>query len=331
MVQAVQVRQYGDPSGLEVVDVPAPSPAAGEVLIRTEAVGVGGVDVVVRRGALLRLFPEGGVLGSEVAGVVIAAGDGVDPAWVGKRVWAFTGLQGAYAEQATARLDDITELPDKLSFIDATAVGSSATVAYFALEHAHFTSGESVLIRGAAGSIGLATIELAALQGASSIAVTTSSPARAKRLRRLGATHTLDRTGTSQLSAAVDGGDDRAEATYDVIVDIVGGEALPAFVDKLAPNGRLVMVGAVAGFPAGDFGEVLIRSFQQSRSVATFSLDTVPVERRNSVRAALLEAATRGDLTPVVHDVLPLDRAADAHRRMDAGSVFGRIVLVPGR
>ncbi|MEU8222355.1 zinc-dependent alcohol dehydrogenase family protein [Kribbella sp. NPDC048915] len=318
MVRAVQVREFGDPTGLEVVDVPAPSPAAGEVLIRTEAIGVSGVDVVARRGELLKIFPPGTVLGSEAAGVVIAAGDGVDPVWVGRRVWAFTGRDGAYADQVTARLDDITELPSTLSFVDAVAVGSSATVAHFALEHAHFTAGESVLIRGAAGSIGLATIELAVRNGASSVAVTTSSESRAQRLKQLGATHVLDRTGA-----------DPHGTKYDVIVDIVAGPELPVFIDKLAPNGRLVMVGAVSGFPAANFGEVLIRSFQQSRSVATFSLDTIPVERRNQVREALLEATTRGELTPVVHDVLPLERAADAHRQMDDGSVFGRIVLIP--
>jgi NADPH:quinone reductase-like Zn-dependent oxidoreductase len=114
-----------------------------------------------------------------------------------------------------------------------------------------------------------------------------------------------------------------------VIIDIVGGPALPAFIDRLAPNGRLVLVGAVAGLPPADFGRRLLSAFQQSRSFATFSLDTVPATTRDGIRAQLFAAAARGELHAVVHDVMPLAQAADAHQQMDAGTVFGRIVLVP--
>lgn len=81
--------------------------------------------------------------------------------------------------------------------------------------------------------------------------------------------------------------------------------------------------------PPPDFGMRLMLAFQQSRSVATFSVDTVPVPARDAARAEYLAAAARGQLHAAVHDVLPLERAADAHRQMDAGSVFGRIVLIP--
>ncbi|HEY0258808.1 MAG TPA: zinc-binding dehydrogenase, partial [Lacisediminihabitans sp.] len=124
-------------------------------------------------------------------------------------------------------------------------------------------------------------------------------------------------------------GDSVEPSSYDVIVDIVGGADVPAFIDRLAPNGRMVVVGAVAGLPPADFGMRLVRAFQQSRSFATFSLDTVPVAARGAVRAEQFAAATRGELHAVVHEVLPLDAAAYAHRLMDAGAVFGRIVLVP--
>jgi len=217
-------------------------------------------------------------------------------------------------------LDDVVALPGELSSIDAVTLGSSAPVAHFALAHAHFAPGESVLVRGAAGSIGIATVELAARGGAGAVAVTTSSPERGDRLRDLGATHVLDRSGR---------GGPGTPAAYDVIVDIVGGADTPDFIDRLAPNGRMVVVGVVAGMPPADFGMRLLSAFQQSRSFATFSLDTVPTQARDTVRAEQFAAAARGELHAVVHDVLPLDQAADAHRQMDAGTVFGRIVLVP--
>lgn len=317
-MQAVRIREFGGPDGLEVVDVAVPEPGAGQVVVRTEAIGVGGVDAVIRRGGLGTRFPAGMVPGSEAAGVVTATGEGVDPAWTGRRVWAFTGTGGAYAEQVAAAVGDVVALPDALSATRAVTLGSAGPVAHFALAHAHHAPGESVLVRGAAGSIGIATVELAVRGGASTVAVTTSSPERGRRLRELGATHVLDRSGA--------GGPD----SYDVIVDVVGGPDVPAFLDRLAPNGRLVLVGAVAGFPPADVGSALIRAFQQSRSLATFSLDTVPRDRRDAVRADQFEDAVRGGLSTVVDGVLPLRSAAQAHRRMDAGSVFGRLVLVPG-
>lgn len=320
-MRAVVIERFGEPSGLAVREVAAPVPAAGQVLIRSEAIGVGGVDVAIRRGTLGDYgFPAGMIPGSEVAGVVTAVADDVDRSWLGRRVWAFTGTSGGYAEQATAHLDDLTVLPDALSPQDAVTLGSSATVAHFALAHAHFAAGESVLVRGAAGSIGIAAVELAARGGASDVAVTTSSPERGKKLRELGATLVLDRAGHS---------DDHAPRAFDVIIDIVGGNDIPKFIDRLSPNGRFIAVGAVAGMPPADFGMQLMRSFQQSRSFATFSLATVPVPVRNAKRAENFEDAVAGRLHPVVHGVLPLDKAAEAHRQMDDGTVFGRIVLTP--
>ncbi|AXX31456.1 zinc-binding dehydrogenase [Actinosynnema pretiosum subsp. pretiosum] len=317
-MRAVTVGGFGGPEVLVVGEVPDPVPGSGRVLVRTEAIGVGGVDAVLRRGTLGLDFPAGLPLGSEVAGTVTAVGAGGDPGWVGRRVWAFTGTGGGYAEQAAVPLDDVAELPDGLSAVDAVTLGSSATVAHFALAHGRLASGERVLVRGASGSIGIAAVELAAAGGASVVAVTTSSPERGARLREHGATHVLDRAGR---------GDGAGE--FDVVVDVVGGADLPGFLDLLAPGGRWVLAGAVAGFPPADFGAALMRGFQRSRSFATFSLATVPVAERNRVRARLLAGAVTGEVTPVVHTTLPLAEAAQAHRLMDEGGVFGRIVLLP--
>jgi len=318
-MKAVRIQKFGDPSGMAVADVPAPDPAPGQVLVETEAIGVGGVDAVIRRGTLGGYgFQEGHIPGSEVAGRVIAVGDGVDAGWTGRTVWAFTGAGGGYAERAVAAVEDVTPLPEGLSPADAVTLGSSGPVAHFALAHARFTPGESLLVRGAAGSIGILAVQLAAQAGAGAIAVTTSSPERGKRLRELGATVVLDRAGA---------GDPADPAEFDVVLDIIGGPAVPSFVERLADNGRMVTLGAVDGFPPADFGSALIRSFRRSLSFGTFSLDTVAVGERNRVRAEHFAAAARGELRAVVHDVLPLAEAAGAHHRMDAGEVFGRIVL----
>lgn len=323
-MRAVAIQRFGDPSGMAMIDVPSPVPGAGQVLLDVAAIGVGGVDAMIRRGTVSAAygFPVGMIPGSEVAGSVTAVGAGVDESWIGRRVWAFTGVAGSYAEHAVARVDDVVALPNALTSVDATTLGSAGPVAHFALEHAHFRAGDSVLVRGAAGSIGIATVELAARAGARLVAVTTSSPERGERLRELGATHVLDRSGH---------GDSSAPTTVDVIVDVIGGPEVPAFVDRLAPNGRMVVAGMVAGPIPVDFGTRLLNSFQMSRSFGTFSLDTVADDAKARVRAAQFEAATRGELHAVVHDVSPLEQAAEAHRQMDEGRVFGRIVLTPGR
>lgn len=319
-MRAVRVEQFGDPSGMVLTEAPVPVPGPGQMVIENEAIGVGGVDAVIRRGTIRGMgFEPGLVPGSEVAGTVTAVGADVDPSWLGRRVWAFTFL-GGYADQVLAEAEHVSPLPENLTAIDAVTIGSSGPVAHFALAHVHFAPDDAVLVRGAAGSIGIAAVELAVRGGASAVAVTTSSPERGERLRELGATHVLDRSGH---------GDPDAPSAYDVIVDIVGGPETPDFVDRLAPNGRFVVVGAVAGMPPTDVGARLIGAFQQSRSFATFSLDTIPVPARDVVRTEQFAALGRGDLHAVVHDVLPLEKAAEAHRQMDDGTVFGRIVLVP--
>ncbi|KIA65166.1 zinc-binding dehydrogenase [Nocardia vulneris] len=320
-MKAVTFPAFGAPEILAVVDLPDPSPAAGEVLIVTEAIGVGGLDALIRSGALTAYgSTPGHVLGSEVAGTVAAVGDGVDTAWIGRRVWAHTGLSGGYAERAVAPAATVVPVPEAVSAAAAVTLGSSAMVAHFALRHAHFAPGESVLVRGAAGGIGVMVVQLAARRGAGSVAVTTSSAERGERLRKLGATHVLDRHGR--------GGPD-APADYDVIIDIVGGAAVSAFLGGLAPNGRMVVVGAMGGMPPADFAAPMIAAFQKSLSFATFSADTVPGPEISAAIAELFAAAGRGELEAVVHKELSLTDAVLAHRLIDAGEVFGRVVLVP--
>ncbi|MFI6170427.1 zinc-binding dehydrogenase [Nocardia sp. NPDC051052] len=315
------VHTFGGPEALTIVDLPVPRPGAGEVLITTEAIGVGGLDALIRSGALAAYGSTAGrILGSEVAGTVAAVGDDVDAAWVGQRVWGFTGEHGGYAEHAIATAATLVPVPAGLSSVDAVTLGSSAMVAHFALRHAHFAPGESVLVRGAAGGIGVMAVQLAARDGAGAVAVTTSSAERGDRLRTLGATHVLDRLGQ---------GDMDAPASYDVIIDIVAGADLPSFFTKLAPNGRMVAVGVMAGVPPADFATPMIAAFQKSMSFATFSADTISLPDRAAATTALFTAADHGDLKAVVHEVLPLDQAVLAHQKIEAGEVFGRIALTP--
>ncbi|GGL95300.1 hypothetical protein GCM10010129_43960 [Streptomyces fumigatiscleroticus] len=121
-------------------------------------------------------------------------GEGVDASWIGRRVWVFTGLSGGYAEQAVAAVEDVLPLPDGLTGADPVTLGGSAGRPLRSAP-GHFAPGETVLVRGAAGSIGITAVQLVVRGGAGEVAVTTSSAERGARLRDLGATHVLDRSG----------------------------------------------------------------------------------------------------------------------------------------
>lgn len=319
-MRAVIIEQFGRPGRLASVELPDPIPAAGQVLVEVEAIGVGGVDAYIRSGAVAAYgFQPGFVPGGEVAGAVTAVGQDVDRSWTGRRVWAFLGLGGGYADRAVAAVQSLVPLPDGLSADDAVTVGSSGIVAHFALRHAHLGPADTVLVRGAAGGLGVMTVQLAARAGATTVAVTTSSPERGQRLRALGATHVLDRTG--------DGPD--APAGYDVIIDVIAGAGLTAMLDRLNPNGRLVAIGGLGGAPPANLATELFARFQRSLSLATFSANTIPVGARNTVVADLFSATLDGTLQSVIHNRLPLAHAAEAHRAMDVGEIFGRLVLHP--
>lgn len=124
---AVTIQSFGSPDGLVPTDLPEPVAAPGQVVIDVEAIGVGGVDAVIRRGTLGRPGIEPGyVPGSEVAGTVVAVGDERDAGWLGRRVWAFTGIGGAYAERAVAETADLTPLEDGFDAVGAVTLGSAA-------------------------------------------------------------------------------------------------------------------------------------------------------------------------------------------------------------
>ncbi len=163
----------------------------------------------------------------------------MDSSWTGRRVWAFTGLSGGYAEQAVARVEDVLALPDGLSAADAVTLGGSGAVAHFALRKAHFAPGETVLVRGAAGSIGITAVQLAARSGAGAVAVTTSSEERGARLRELGATHVLDRSGRSGAPDAPTG--------FDVVIDVVGGPDCRTPWTRCTPTGGTCWSASSAG------------------------------------------------------------------------------------
>ena len=312
-MRAIRVMAFGGADQLMLSEVPDLVPGAGQVLILVEAIGVGLVDVLKRRGSLGG--EAGFVPGSEVAGRIVALGSSVDDGLLGLRVFAQSS-GGGYAEQFLAEASSVVVIPDQLSSEAAVALGINALVALFSQRQTRLMGGDRVLIRGASGGVGLSSVQAAAHVGATVTAITKSEAA--SKVEALGAQRVVRR----------DKGE-TVEGLFDVVIDPVGGDAVGEFIGRLAANGRYVLVGAAAGFPEATFGQALFSIFQRSPSFSVFSLASVSPDEVKDAADEIFAAAARGTLTPMIGGIFPLSEAAMAHRSLESGAVIGKIVLRP--
>lgn len=314
-MQAVVVNEFGSAYQLTLADLPDRHPGHGEVVISVEAAGVGLVDVMQRQGYLGATIP-GFVPGLEVAGRVVSVGPEADDGLIGKRVFALGS--GGYAQQFVASASGLIALPEGVSSDAAVALGINALVAHFSIRRAGLRSGETILVRGASGGIGAMVAQMAALSGAVVTAVTNADAAES--VAALGVQHVVRR-----------GIDPQPTGPFDVIIDPVAGDAVPALISTLAPNGRYVINGAAAGFPPADIGGALLQSFSRSPSYSLLSLDSVSRDDLVSAATEIFAKAASGDIRPLIADVLPLHEAARAHELLESGRSFGKVVLNPSQ
>ncbi|MYU16198.1 zinc-binding dehydrogenase [Streptomyces sp. SID8361] len=315
-MKAVQVMSFGTADVLRVNDVDCPAPRAGEVLVSVEASSVNGHDVIVRSGGLKmvsgRRFPIG--VGLDFAGTVAATGDGAEGYRVGDRVWGMVHprqrhpVAGA-AEYVVVSADRISHAPADLSPVEAASLVVAGSTALIALrDSVHLTAGERVLVRGAAGGVGTAAVQLAHAMGGHVTAL--ARDRHADILTGLGADEVLDygSTTSDQIGA------------FDVIVDTVGME-LHCYRNRLAKGGRMVTVGLSPSALAA----IAASSVHGSRRIRTFSANPETPGLR-----VLADHVTSGALRPVVDKVYPLADIAAAHRAFERGGVVGKhVVTVP--
>ncbi|MEC3992445.1 zinc-binding dehydrogenase [Actinacidiphila sp. DG2A-62] len=301
---------------LALAEVPEPAPGPGQALVEVEAIGVGYVDVMARRGDDAHFPGVGSVLGLEVVGRVRAA-SGVAEELVGKRVLALPD-SGGYAERVAADADRLLPAPEGADPVEVVALGLNALVAEGALHRTGLAAGERVLVRGASGGIGVLATQIAHARGAEITAVT-SSPEKAERLRTLGAAKVIDRTRA-----------DRPEDTYDVVVDTVAGPQVGEYLQLLRPNGRYVLCGGAGGVPGSEVFDLLLRDFHRSPTLLAFSLMSVAPAGRRRSWDRVVELFADGRLSAVLDTTFPLTQAATALRRVESGTSFGKVVLLQG-
>ncbi|RYY44638.1 MAG: NADPH:quinone oxidoreductase family protein [Actinomycetales bacterium] len=319
-MRAVQITTLDGPSAVEVTELPDPTAADGQVLVRVRAAGVSFPEVLQTRG-LYQLKPElPFVPGSEVAGEVVTApeGSGFSP---GDRVAGFCML-GGFAEYAVTQADMTFHLPDAVSFEQGASVPLNYLTAYFALvERGRIAPGERVLVHGAAGGVGTASIQVA---------------------KAFGAGHVIAVTSTAEKGAvAIDAGADefvladgfldavKASGKVDLVVDPVGGDRFTDSLRSLREDGRLLVIG----FTAGDIPEVKVnRLLLNNLSVVGVGWGAYALARPGHVAqewAAIAPHLESGALTPPIGATFGLDEAAQALATIDERRATGKVLLTP--
>ena len=242
-MRAIRCHAYGEPKAMTLDEVAEPAPEAGDLLVAVEAVGLGFVDALRIRGGYQIKNPLPFVAGSELAGKVVGVGPAVEASWIGKRVMGW-GLAGALAEKAVVKAATSTLIPELLSSEAASGFIVSYCTALYGLETCgRLQKGETVLILGAGGGVGLAAIDVAHMLGARTIAAA-SSQAKLDAAKAQGADLTVDYGGPEWRKAVQDAAGDRG---IDVIVDSVGGAYSETAFRCLRPGGRLLVVGFANG------------------------------------------------------------------------------------
>lgn len=326
-MRAAVCRSYGSPDVVKVEELPSPALAPGHVRVRIDAAAVNFPDVLLVANEYQIKVPTPFVPGSEFAGVVTELADGVDGIAVGDRVTG-TGLVGAFADEAAAPVTALTRIPDGVDEGIAAAFGVAHRTAYHVLRSvARVQRGDELVVLGAGGGVGLATVQLGALLGASVTAVA-STPEKLDVAASYGAVHTIDhRSGglRDALRAALPGG-------ADVVVDPVGGDLAEPALRSLRWGGRFVTVGYASGvIPRIPLNLVLIKGVQilgfEFLGFATNSADEV---RRNE--AELMDHFAAGRVVPHIGATFPLDDVAGALRLVADGRAIGKVLidLTPG-
>jgi NADPH2:quinone reductase len=319
-MRAIRVHAFGEPEVLKLEEVANPIPGKGQVLVDVRAVGVNPVETYIRAGKYGPMaFPF--TPGKDAAGIVEAVGEGVTAFKVGDRVYTSGTVTGAYAEKALCDQSTVHPLAPHATFQQGAAVGIPAGVAYYGLfNRARGRSGETVLVHGATGGVGVAATQLARAGGFTVIATAGDAQGQAFALEQ-GAHHAVnhDITERTEELRALTGG-----AGVDIILEMLANQNLAADLKVLNQRGRVIVIGS-RGTVEIDPRELMKRD-ADIRGVMLGN--ATPQEHRGMYQAlsAALEART---LRPVIGLELPLADAAKSHHEIMEGPTRGKIVLIP--
>lgn len=318
-------KEFGPPEKLVLEDVDPPQAGPGQVLVEVRACGVNFPDVLIIENKYQFKPPLPFAPGGEISGVITALGEGVTGLSVGDRVLASTGF-GGFAEQQAIPAVAAVPIPDSMDFPTAAAFLMTYGTSYYALkDRARIQPGESLVVLGAAGGVGLAAVELGKAMGAKVIAAASSEEKLAV-CREHGADETIDYATESlkdQMKALTGG------KGADVVYDPVGGDFSEAAIRATAWDGRFLVIGFAAGdIPRIPLNLTLLKSCQIVGVFWGAFVGRFPEENKQNTRE-LFELFEQGKVRPYVSSSYPLDRGAEAIRELGDRRAKGKVVVVP--
>ncbi|MEQ8664141.1 MAG: NAD(P)H-quinone oxidoreductase [Rhodospirillales bacterium] len=322
----IEITESGGPEVLKPATRPVPEAGKGEVLIKVAAAGVNRPDVLQRQGGYPPPPGASDIPGLEIAGEVVALGEGVTDVAVGDKVCSLvTG--GGYAEYCVAPAPQCLPVPDGLSITEAGAVPETFfTVWNNVFDRCGLSPGESFLVHGGSSGIGTTAIQMAKAFGAKVFA-TAGSPEKCKACEDLGADHAInyrDEDFVAVAKAETDGG-------LDVILDMVGGDYVQKNIKALRPEGRLCYIAFLGGSKTEvDLLPVMLKRLTITGS--TLRASSVPFKAAiaANLREKVWPLVAKGQIRPVMHAEFPLEKAAEAHALMESSQHIGKIVLTVG-
>lgn len=320
MMKAIRVHEFGGPKVLRLEEIPVPSPGPGEILLKVEAIGVNPVETY-QRGGSNQALPLPWTPGTDCAGIVEGVGPGVEGWEPGDRAYTSSSISGTYAMWTVAPAAATHRLPDRLSAEQGAAIGIPYATAWRALvQRAGARAGESVLIHGASGGVGLAAVQIGRALGLHVIA-TAGSPAGADLVRAQGADHVLDHTAAGYLDAVPEltGGNGPA-----IILEMLANRNLGHDARLVAKRGRIIVIGCRGPVEINP-RDLMVRE----ADVRGLLLFNASAEELAAVHAELAEGLASGAFTPVISRSFPLAEAAHAHSAVLAPGASGKIVLLP--
>jgi len=324
-MRAVVCHAFGPPENLTVEERPDPVAGEGQLVVSVKAAAVTFPDTLMLEDKYQFKAEPPYIPGGEFAGEVVAVGPGA-PGWsVGDRIVGGLGTTGGYAELAAIPALGARRLPDAVPFEVATGLNYAYGTTYYGLKYrADLQPGETMLITGAAGSVGLSAIELGKLMGARVIAAA-SSEEKLDLCRELGADDTINYATEDLKNRAKELTDGRG---VDVVYDCVGGDKAEQALRAIAWEGRFLVIGFTAGIPSIPLNLTLLKSCQ---IVGVFyGAMTVKEPKRNAeISKALVELVASGELRPHVSQRYPLERAGEALRAMMDRKAIGKLVVTP--
>ena len=325
-MHAIEVAEIGGPEVMHYVEKPQPSPAAGEVLIKAEAIGVNFIDTYFRAGQYASELPF--ILGTEVAGTVAAVGDGVTALQVDDRV-VTAAASGAYAEFCTAPAESVAQLPSEVDFdIAASALLKGMTAHYLIKSVYPVQPGNNVLVHAGAGGVGLILTQWASSLGVRVI-TTVSTPAKAELSRQAGASEVLDYPGddAEQFGRRIRDLTDGVGVA--AVYDGVGASTFDASLASLTVRGTLALFGAASG-PVPPVDPQRLNAAGSVYLTRPKLADFTRTEQEFAWRAEeLFGAIAEGAISVTVSRRYRLRDAAQAHRDLQGRQTVGSIVLVP--